>query len=78
MVSGDAVLYAIVGGTGTLVGPLLGAALVIGAREILSDLVRSWLVFVGVAYILLIFFFPSGLYPYLRAVLWGKRKDSPH
>ena len=63
--SGDAVLYATLGGTGTLLGPFLGAAIVILAREVLSDLVRSWLIFVGFTYIVLVFFLPDGLYPLL-------------
>jgi branched-chain amino acid transport system permease protein len=64
-VSGDAVLYATLGGTGTLLGPVLGAGLVIAAREVLSDFFRSWLIFVGAAYIALVFFLPGGLYPLL-------------
>ena len=70
-VSGDAVLYATLGGSGTLFGPVLGASLVILARELLSDYFRSWLIFVGVVYIALIFFLPSGLYP----VLSRRRRD---
>ena len=58
-------LYATLGGTGTLLGPLLGAGIVIAAREVLSDLFRSWLIFVGVTYIALVFFLPGGLYPVL-------------
>lgn len=64
-VSGDAVLYATLGGTGTLLGPVLGAGIVIAAREILSDFFRSWLIFVGFTYIALVFFLPGGLYPVL-------------
>lgn len=64
-VSGDAVLYATLGGTGTLLGPVLGAGIVILAREVLSDFFRSWLIFVGLTYIALVFFLPSGLYPLL-------------
>jgi branched-chain amino acid transport system permease protein len=64
-ISGDAVLYATLGGTGTLLGPVLGASLVILAREFLSDYFRSWLIFVGAVYIALVFFLPSGLYPVL-------------
>ena len=63
--SGDAVLYATLGGTGTLLGPVLGAAIVIAAREVLSDFFRSWLIFVGATYIALVFFLPNGLYPLL-------------
>jgi branched-chain amino acid transport system permease protein len=65
LVSGDAVLYATLGGTGTLLGPVLGASLVILAREVLSDIFRSWLIFVGLTYIALVFFLPGGLYPLL-------------
>jgi branched-chain amino acid transport system permease protein len=69
-VSGDAVLYATLGGTGTLLGPVLGAGIVIAAREILSDFFRSWLIFVGFTYIALVFFLPGGLYP----VLFSERR----
>ncbi len=64
-VSGEAVLYATLGGTGTLLGPILGAAVIILAREILSELFRSWLIFVGLTYIVLVYFLPTGLYPML-------------
>jgi ABC-type branched-subunit amino acid transport system permease subunit len=64
-VSGDAVLYTTLGGTGTLLGPVLGASLVILARELLSDVFHSWLILVGLVYVLLVFFLPSGLYPLL-------------
>jgi branched-chain amino acid transport system permease protein len=64
-VSGDAVLYATLGGTGTLLGPILGAAIAIIAREVLSDFFRSWLIFVGITYIVLVFFLPTGIYPLL-------------
>jgi branched-chain amino acid transport system permease protein len=65
IVSGDAVLYATLGGTGTLLGPVLGAAIAIVAREVLSDIFRSWLIFVGLTYIVLVFFLPTGIYPLL-------------
>jgi branched-chain amino acid transport system permease protein len=60
--SGEAVLFAVVGGTGTLIGPAFGAAVIILLREILSDHIRSWLIVVGFAYLALIFFLPGGLY----------------
>ena len=69
--SGDAVLYTTLGGSGTLLGPVLGASLVILAREILSDYFRSWLIFVGLVYIALVVFLPSGLYP-----LFARRRQS--
>jgi branched-chain amino acid transport system permease protein len=74
LVSGDAVLYTTLGGTGTLLGPVLGAAIVIVAREVLSDFFRSWLIFVGLTYILLVFFLPSGLYPLLFPAVRPSRR----
>ena len=44
---------------------MLGAGIVVVAREVLSDLFRSWLIFVGATYIALVFFLPSGLFPVL-------------
>lgn len=64
-VSGEAVLYATLGGTGTLLGPVLGAGIVIVAREILSDYINSWLILIALTYLALIFFLPGGLYPLL-------------
>ena len=64
-VSGDAVLYAILGGSGTLIGPIVGAMTIVLAREVMSDLLRSWLIVVGIIYIALVFFLPSGIAPLL-------------
>jgi branched-chain amino acid transport system permease protein len=63
--SGDAVLYAILGGSGTLVGPIVGTIAVVLAREVMSDLLRSWLIVIGFIYIALVFFLPSGIVPVL-------------
>lgn len=60
--SAEAVLYATLGGFGTLIGPVLGAGIVIVIRELVSDYVDSWLIIVAVAYILLIFFLPGGIH----------------
>ena len=60
--SAEAVLYATLGGIGTLFGPVLGASIVVLLREVLSDYFTSWLIFVGVAYVVLIVFLPTGIY----------------
>ncbi len=64
-VSGDAVLYAILGGSGTLIGPIVGAITIVLAREVTSDLVQSWLIVIGFIYIGLVFFLPAGIVPLL-------------
>lgn len=63
----DALLMTIVGGSGTLYGPILGAALVSFVKEWFTSLARTqpiferWLILFGILYILIVLFFPGGL-----------------
>lgn len=66
--SGDAVLFVVLGGPGTLLGPVLGAAIVVAFQEILSDIFHNWLIFLGISYIALIMFLPKGVFPLLRGL----------
>jgi branched-chain amino acid transport system permease protein len=57
----DALLMAVLGGAGTLVGGVIGAFIVIALREYLSTLVPWWQYVLGAVYVLTIFYLPSGL-----------------
>jgi branched-chain amino acid transport system ATP-binding protein len=57
----EAMLMVIVGGAGTLVGPIIGAAVVTGLRNYLSVYVENWVIFLGLAYIVTVFFAPKGI-----------------
>jgi branched-chain amino acid transport system permease protein len=57
----DALLMVVLGGSGTLVGGALGAALVLFLREYLSTLVPWWQYALGGVYVLTILYLPSGL-----------------
>src|SRR5229473_6403455 len=57
----DALLMAVLGGAGTLVGGLIGAAIVFGLREYLSTLVPWWQYVLGAVYVLTILYLPTGL-----------------
>jgi branched-chain amino acid transport system permease protein len=57
----DALLMAVLGGAGTLVGGVIGAFIVFGLREYLSTLVPWWQYALGAVYVLTILFLPSGL-----------------
>ncbi len=57
----DALLMAVLGGAGTLVGGVIGAAIVFGLREYLSTLVPWWQYVLGAVYVLTIFYLPTGL-----------------
>jgi branched-chain amino acid transport system permease protein len=61
-VSGEVVIFNVMGGVGTLVGPVVGAAFFLLLREGLS---RFWaeyyLIPLGIAFILMVIFMPQGL-----------------
>jgi len=65
-VSGEAVVWAIIGGVGTLFGPIVGTGVLIVLREEISRVWDHYLLLVGVIVILLVVFAPRGL-----GGLWG-------
>ncbi|MCL1697001.1 MULTISPECIES: branched-chain amino acid ABC transporter permease [unclassified Lysinibacillus] len=75
----DALLMTIIGGVGTLVGPLLGSAVIEYAQHALSGLARDypiferWIIFFGILYILAVIFFPKGIIGSLRMLFWKWR-----
>lgn len=60
-VSGEAVVWAIVGGSGTLLGPVIGTGLLILIREELSLFWDHYLLLVGAIVILTVRFAPRGI-----------------
>jgi branched-chain amino acid transport system permease protein len=60
-VSGEAVVWTIVGGAGTLFGPLVGTALFIVIREIVSSHWEHHSLIVGLLAILVVIFAPKGI-----------------
>lgn len=63
----DALLMTIIGGVGTLVGPIIGAGLIEFAHHYLSELsdvhwiFERWIILFGIVYILAVIFFPFGI-----------------
>ena len=57
----DALLMAVLGGAGTLVGGVIGSFIVIALREYLSTVVPWWQYVLGGVYVLTIFYLPTGL-----------------
>ena len=67
LVSGEVVIYNVIGGIGTLVGPILGAAFFLLLREGLSRfLTEFYLIPVGVVFIAMVIFMPQGLLGFAR------------
>jgi branched-chain amino acid transport system permease protein len=57
----DALLMAVLGGPGTLIGGAIGAGVVLFIREYLSTLVHWWQYVLGGVYVLVILYLPDGL-----------------
>jgi branched-chain amino acid transport system permease protein len=76
-VSGEAVIWTIIGGAGTLFGPLVGAALLIVIREELSIYWEHYLILVGVLVILAVTFAPRGIVGTVHAWRATRRAPAP-
>jgi branched-chain amino acid transport system permease protein len=60
--SGQVLIMVIIGGAGTLVGPILGAAFFLLVQQQLSTYTDSWALFFGVIFILFVLFAPEGIW----------------
>ena len=60
-VSGEAVVWAIIGGIGSFLGPVVGTGLLIFIREELSNFWDHYLLIVGLTVIVIVIFAPKGL-----------------
>jgi branched-chain amino acid transport system permease protein len=66
-VSGETVIYNVIGGVGTLVGPIVGAAAFLLLREAFSRFFTEfYLIPLGVIFILIVLFLPQGLLGFAR------------
>jgi branched-chain amino acid transport system permease protein len=59
--SANVVLQTFIGGAGTFLGPALGAALMTFFARVTSDLTRSWLLYQGVIFVIVMLFVPDGI-----------------
>jgi branched-chain amino acid transport system permease protein len=70
LISGETVIFNVMGGVGTLVGPIAGAAFFLLLREGLSRFFTEYyLIPVGIIFILMVIFMPQGLLGFLRRPL---------
>jgi len=70
--SGSVILMSLVGGIGTLSGPVVGAFVITGLENVLADRVGSWVtVVLGVIFVLSVLLFRQGLVGTLRHFLPG-------
>jgi branched-chain amino acid transport system permease protein len=70
--SGDILIMTMLGGAGTLIGPALGAAIVLLMKNVVSSYSEHWLAIIGVTFICCVMFFPGGLWGTLQRLQWRR------
>ena len=66
LTSSKVLLMLILGGTGTLFGPILGAGIIIFFENLISGYTERWLSVLGIIYVVVIFFTRKGIYNPLK------------
>jgi branched-chain amino acid transport system permease protein len=61
--SAEALLMVISGGTGTLLGPVVGAGLVVIIKNVASAYIERWNFVLGAIFVVIVVFMPEGLVP---------------
>lgn len=74
ILSGEFLVMVILGGVGTLVGPILGAAAFVGLREVLSSYTSLWMLVMGPIILVVVLFSHGGIWGILR-LRAGARHD---
>ncbi|MBV9200517.1 MAG: branched-chain amino acid ABC transporter permease, partial [Alphaproteobacteria bacterium] len=67
LLSGQALIMVIIGGAGTLIGPILGAAFFLTVEHQLSNYTEAWALFFGLIFIGFVMFAPEGIWGLMRA-----------
>lgn len=77
--SAEVLLMVISGGAGTLLGPIVGAALVVAVKTVVSGFIERWNFLLGAIFVAIVILMPEGLVPgsaRLWRLAWGKRDRS--
>jgi branched-chain amino acid transport system permease protein len=73
--SAEVLLMVILGGAGTLIGPTVGAVLIVMLENVISAYTERWLLLLGIIYVAVSLFAPNGLIGLLRD--FRPRRDTP-
>jgi branched-chain amino acid transport system permease protein len=67
--SAEALLGVIAGGSGTLAGPIVGAAIIVLLKNYVSGFIERWNMLMGFVFVLIVLFVPEGVVPGARRLL---------
>lgn len=71
-VSGDAVMIVIIGGLGTLIGPIYGSVIVTALKSIIGTYTEHYQIVIGALFMLAVIAFPQGLVGGIRKLRKGR------
>jgi branched-chain amino acid transport system permease protein len=69
--SGQVMMLTLLGGMGTFFGPFIGAGMFLGIEHVVTGYTERWQLIVGVIFIILVLFFPKGVWGTFLA--WYKK-----
>jgi branched-chain amino acid transport system permease protein len=75
--SGDILIMVMLGGAGTLLGPVFGATAFLLMKNLVSTYSEHWLAIIGVVFVACVLFFPGGFWGTLRQVRIITREKVP-
>jgi branched-chain amino acid transport system permease protein len=61
IISGEAVIWTLIGGMGTLFGPMIGVGFVIVTVDFLSTWIENYLIVVGLMFVIAVIYLPKGI-----------------
>jgi branched-chain amino acid transport system permease protein len=67
--SAEVLLMVIAGGAGSLFGPIVGAALVVIVKSVVSGFIERWNFLLGAIFVAIVIFMPDGLVPGTQRLL---------
>ncbi len=67
--SAEALIMVILGGAGTIFGPIIGAGIITLIKNFISGYTEHWMIILGLIYIFTVIFAPQGIYRLLQQLL---------
>jgi len=74
--SAEVLLMVIAGGPSTLLGPVVGAILVVLMKNVASAYVEHWTLLLGVVFVVIVMFLPEGIVPGMKLLYQRSRRGS--
>jgi branched-chain amino acid transport system permease protein len=74
--SAEALLGVVAGGSGTLAGPIVGAAIIMLLKNYVSAYIERWNMLMGFVFVLIVIFMPEGVVPGMKRLLRRLRGGS--